>query len=54
MQASLIGLWHLEHETIAISARLAGGLRCTDAMMVALDQAGAQHSQSPVDADKGR
>ena len=53
MQASRIGLWHLEHATIAISARLKSGLGWTDGMMLALDRAGAQRSQSPVDADKG-
>jgi hypothetical protein len=54
MQVSLIGLRHLEHATLTISARLSGGLGWRDGMMLALDQAGAQRSQSPVDADKGR
>jgi hypothetical protein len=53
MQASRIGLRHLEHVRIPISARLNSGLGWTDGMMLALDQAGAQHSQSPVGADKG-
>jgi hypothetical protein len=53
MQASLIGLRHLEQARIPISARLNSGLGWTDGMMLALDQAGAQHSQSPVGADKG-
>jgi len=53
MQASLIGLWHLEHARILISARLYNGLGWTDGMMLALDQAGAQHSQSPVGAEYG-
>jgi hypothetical protein len=54
MQASLIGLRHFEQAMIPISARLYRGLGWTDGMMLALDQAGAQHSQSPVGADKGR
>jgi hypothetical protein len=53
MQASRIGLRHLEHVRIPISARLNSGLGWTDGMMLALDQAGAQHSQSPVGADTG-
>lgn len=53
MQASLIGLRHLGHARIPISARLYIGLGWTDGMMLALDQAGAQHSQSPVGADTG-
>jgi hypothetical protein len=54
MQASLIGLWHLEHARIPTSALLYGGLGWTDGMMLALDQAGALHSQSPVGTDKER
>jgi hypothetical protein len=53
MQASLIGLWHLEHARIPISARLYSGSGWTDGMMLALDQAGARHSQLPVGAEYG-
>jgi hypothetical protein len=51
MQASRIGLWHLEHKRIPISARLYSGSGWTDGMMLALDRAGARHSQSPVGAE---
>ena len=54
MQVSLIGLWHLEHARIPISARLWTGSGWRDVMILALDQAEAQYSQSPVGADKGR
>jgi hypothetical protein len=54
MQASLIGLWHLEHARIRTSALLYIGLGWTDGMIHALDQVGALHSQSPVGADKER
>ena len=47
-----MGLPHSEHARIPISARLYSGIS-VDGMMLALDQAGAQYSQSPVTADKG-
>jgi len=49
-----MGLPHLEHARIPISARLWSGSGWVDGMMLAFDQAGAQDSQSPVTADKGR
>ncbi len=55
MQDSLMGLWHVEQARTPISARrLNCELGWTDGMMLALDQAGARHSQSPVDAEVGR
>ena len=55
MQDSLMGLWQLEQARTPISARrLNSELGWTDGMMLALDQAGARHSQSPVDAELGR
>jgi hypothetical protein len=45
MQVSLIGLRHLEQARIPISARLNSGSGWMDGMMLALDQAGARHSQ---------
>ena len=55
MQDSLMGLWQLEQARTPISARrLNIELGWTDGMMLALDQAGARHSQSPVDAELGR
>jgi hypothetical protein len=41
MQASLIGLRHLEQARIPISARLYSGLGWADGTMLALDQAGS-------------
>ncbi|MEA2915130.1 MAG: hypothetical protein QOJ15_7211 [Bradyrhizobium sp.] len=49
-----MGLPHLEHARIPISATLYSGLECVDGIMFALDQAGAQDSQSPVTAVMGR
>ena len=49
-----MGLLHLEHARIPISARLYGGSGWMDGIMLALDQAGARHSQSPVKASTGR
>jgi hypothetical protein len=50
MQDSLIGLWHLERARTPSSARQYSGSGWMDGMMLALDQAGARHSQSPVKA----
>jgi hypothetical protein len=54
MQASLIGLRHLEQARIPISARLYSGLGWADGTMLALDQAGALSSLSPITIDKER
>jgi hypothetical protein len=50
---NIIGPWQFGQGGRSITARLGSNeIRVCD-MMLALDQAGAQHSQSPVDADKG-
>jgi hypothetical protein len=54
MQASLIGLRHLEQARIPISARLYSGLAWADGTMLALDQAGALSSLSPITFDNER
>jgi hypothetical protein len=52
MQTSLIGLRHLEQARIPISERLNSG-GWIEGMTHSLGWAGAQYSQSPMDADGG-
>jgi hypothetical protein len=50
---NIIGPWQFGQGGRSIAARPGSNETRACDMMLALDQAGAQHSQSPVDANKG-